>query len=167
MSHTSESLLAAASWAEVRAHDQIVRYRRSGSGRSVLLLCPDATVSTLWPELVELLDRDFRVLVPVVPPEAELIRGLTGFLEGLGTSRVAVVATDTLCMAALELALFDTERIARALLVPCTRDELVGLEAALTAPARDPSVPLLVVPRTTAAAIAVARIAAFLGDAWG
>ena len=167
MSHTSESLRAAESWAEVRAHDQIVRYRRSGSGRSVLLLCPDAATGTLWPELIEALDRDFRVLVPMLPPDAQLIRGLTGFLEGIGTSRVAIVATDALCFAALELALLDRERVARAVLVPCEGGGLAGLEAALSTARHDLSVPFLVLPLSTGAASAVARIGGFLGDAWG
>ena len=167
MSHTSESLRAAESWAEVRAHDQIVRYRRSGSGRSVLLLRSDGTDGTLWPELTETLDRDFRVLVPEIPPDAQLIRGLTGFLEGLGTARVAVVATDALCFAALELALLDRERVARAVLVPSEHGGLAGLEAALETAGRDLSIPLLVVSSGTPAAMAVARIGAFLGDAWG
>ncbi len=167
MSHTSESLRAAESWAEVRAHDQVVRYRRSGSGRSVLLLCPDAVTGTLWAELVEALDRDFRVLVPLLPPDAQLIRGLTGFLEGMGTSRVAIVATDALCFAALELALLDRERVARAVLVPAEEGGLAGLEAVLGRTGRDLPLPLLLVPRSTVAAIAVARIVAFLRDAWG
>ena len=167
MSHTSESLRAAESWAEVRAHDQIVRYRRSGSGRSVLLLRSGETDGTLWPELTATLDRDFRVLVPEIPPDAQLIRGLTGFLEGLGTARVAVVATDALCFAALELALLDRERVARAVLVPSEHGGLTGLEVALETAGRDPSIPLLVVSSGTPAATAVARIGAFLGDAWG
>lgn len=166
MSHTSESLHAAEGWAEVRAHDLIVRYRRSGTGRSVLLLCPATAVSSLWPELTEALDRDFRVLAPVVPPDAQVVRGLIGFLDGLGTSRVAVVATDALCVPALELALLDPERIARAVLLPCEAGGRARLDAALTTTAHDLSVPLLVVPRGTAAANAVARIGAFLGDTW-
>ena len=167
MSHTSESLRAAESWAEVRAHDQIVRYRRSGSGRSVLLLCPEETIGAPWPELMATLDRDFRLLIPVVPPDAQLIRGLTGFLEGLGTARVAIVATDTLCFAALELALLDRERVARAVLVPSELRGLDGLEAALETAGRDLSVPPLVVSSGTPGAMAAARIGAFLGDAWG
>ncbi len=167
MSHTSEFPRSAGSWAEVRAHDQIVRYRRSGTGRSVVLLTPDLGDGMLWPELVEALDRDFRVLVPELPADAQLMRGLAGFLEGIGTSRVAIVATGALCAAALELALLDRERVARVVLLPCEGDGAARLAAGLGTTGYDLSVPLLVVPRSTAAVSAVARIGAFLGDAWG
>jgi hypothetical protein len=166
MSNTSEFPHAAESWAEVRAHDQVVRYRRSGSGRSILLLCPDAAVDAPWPGLTMALARDFRVLTPAVPLDSQLMRGLTGFLEGLGTSRIAIVATGELCVAALELALLDRDRVARAVLVPGEGAGLEALRAAL-ATRSDLLVPLLMLPCGTAADSAIARIGAFLADGWG
>jgi len=41
-------------WAEVRAHDRVVRYRRSGAGPAVVLLQP-AAPTPLWPELLDMI----------------------------------------------------------------------------------------------------------------
>ncbi|HET9010841.1 MAG TPA: alpha/beta hydrolase [Gemmatimonadaceae bacterium] len=166
MSHTTGTFQAGGGWAEVRADGQVLRYRRSGSGRSVLLLCVGAACESPWSALVAALDADFRVLVPVLPPAAHLVRGLTAFLDGLGTTRVAVVATGDLCGAALELALQDPDRVARAVLVPDAPADHAGVDATLRATAHDLAVPLSVLPRGTPTDELLVRIGAFLAHSW-
>src|SRR6059058_4165774 len=94
------------SWSEVRAHDHVMRYRRSGVGPAVLLLHPGEESGALWPELLHVLSSSFRVIVPDLPDDADdTAAWLADFLEGLGFARVAVLAADGFCLPALELAL--------------------------------------------------------------
>src|SRR5690348_5353755 len=100
-------------WAEVRAHDRVVRYRRSGAGPAVLLLQPASSITPLWPELLEALAEGTRVIVPDPPAyESEAEEWLSALLEGLGVRNITVVATDGFCIAALERALLSPEQIA-------------------------------------------------------
>lgn len=150
-------------WAEVRARDHVMRYRRSGAGPAVLLLgspeCPDL----IWPELVAELRERFRLIVP----ELSAADGgnptalLAAFLEGIGMASAAVVAVDTLCVAALELALRGGEQIGRLVLVPDGPVEDTGLEGALATGNRQ-AIPLLVVRRSLPASEAVPLITGFL-----
>src|SRR5688572_15098386 len=120
MSNTSvfEAVHGSDSWAEVRAHDRVTRYRRSGSGRPVLVLHSPDDPNPLWPELLEMLGNGYRVITPEPPAAgADLTAWLTGFLEGLGTSSVRIVAAHGFCMAALEVALLEAVGITRMVLI--------------------------------------------------
>ena len=138
-------------WAEVRAHDRVIRYRRSGVGRAVLLLlrAPDDS-EPLWPELLDGLDRSFRLIVPEAPSAgADVASWLADFLEGLGVSSVRILAFDPFCIPALELALLEADQIDRIVLVPNgsgagTRGAGRG---ALATAMREVAVPLLVLRR--------------------
>ncbi|HVJ30385.1 MAG TPA: hypothetical protein VNA66_08785, partial [Gammaproteobacteria bacterium] len=84
-------------WAEVRAHDQVMRYRRSGAGRALLLLRSAERADSLWPELLEALASHFRLIVPDVPAHAgSAADWLVDFLEGIGMPGMGIVAADEL-----------------------------------------------------------------------
>ncbi len=154
--------------AEVRAHNNVMRYRRSGAGQCVLLLGADRGPAPLWPELTHVLASNFRLIVPDLPERdthQNLVRWLSGFLEGLGTASVAVLAAGDFCMPALELAARDLDQVARLVLVPDEGDgwmEEDPPEAPLTASAQVGSVPLLVVTRRLGASAALPTISRFL-----
>ena len=148
---SDQSSQAAESWAEVRARDQVMRYRRSGVGRAVLLvLWPPHEAVPLWPELLDSLDERFRVIVPEAPAaESDAASWLGDFLEGLGVSNVSIIATSCFCIPVLELALRESDQISRIVLVPngAGRDlGGVGL-GRLETDTRHLPVPLLVVRR--------------------
>ena len=152
------------SWAEVRAHDTVMRYRRSGAGRSILVLrSSDAT--SPWPELLDGLRRGYRLIDPEPPAgDADVAAWLGGFLEGLGTSTVRIVADDRFCIPVLELALRESDQITRMVLVaagPSMPDAARGvLETAMGhAP-----VPLLVLRGGHAADDVISLITDFLGE---
>ena len=153
-------------WAEVRAHDHVMRYRRSGAGRVVLVLHADGddgAADSLWPELAAALAERFRLIVPEAPADgADVSAWLGDFLEGLGVSGVALVAADRLCIPALELALLDTDQIARVVLVPGGRGTETVLDGALATSARQASLPLLIVRRGMPADEAVPLVTGFL-----
>lgn len=157
------------SFAEVRARDHVMRYRRAGAGRAVLVLCggggtaADGT-TPLWPELPGALTSQFRLIVPEVPAAAgaDAATWLVDFLDGLGAASIAVVATDQFCITALELALLDADQVARVVLVPGGRAEETGLDGALATRTRGATVPLLVVRRGLPAAEALPLVMRFL-----
>lgn len=100
--------------AEVRVGDVVTRYRRSGSGRPVVLLDAPRDVESAAADLTELLSRRFRVLVPDLPDgQVDLAAWLRDFLEALGLERAAVVVADRVGIAALNLALLDTDQDGR------------------------------------------------------
>ena len=149
-------------WLEVRARDHVMRYRRWGTGPSVLLLAAADAPDPLWPELLEALGARFRLIVPELSPaEPDPTALLTAFLEGIGTTSAAVVAVDALCVAALELALRGGEQIGRLVLVPDGPVEDTGLEGAL-ATVTSPAIPLLVVRRRLPAGEALPLVTGFL-----
>lgn len=89
---SSDTTRAHESWAEVRAHDRVMRYRRSGVGRAVLVLRSPEDPEPLWPELLEALGAGYRLIVPDPPPgDADVAGWLAGFLEGLGASNVRIL----------------------------------------------------------------------------
>ena len=158
------------SFAEVRARDHVMRYRRAGAGRAVLVLCggggtaADGT-TPLGPELPGALTSRFRLIVPEVPAAAgaDAATWLVDFLDGLGAASIAVVATDQFCITALELALLDADRVARVVLVPGGCAEATGLDGALAATTRRPwPLPLLVVRRGLPAGEALPLVTRFL-----
>ena len=157
------SVVEPESWAEVRSHDHVMRYHRSGTGPSVLLVrSPDAP-GGLWPELEESLASRFRVIVPDVPPAGiGAARWLADFLEGLGLTSVAIVAADVFCIPALELALLGGDQLSRVVLVPSGDADNAGLDGTLATPVRDESIALLVVRAGLPAAEALPLVTGFL-----
>ena len=141
----------AESWAEVRARDQVMRYRRSGVGRAVLLvLRPPDSPEPLWPELLESLGEQFRLIAPEAPAlEADAACWLADFMEGLGTANISILAAGCFCIPVLELALDESEQISRIVLVPNGVGCAVGVarRGALDTETRHLTVPLLVVRR--------------------
>jgi hypothetical protein len=159
----------AESWAEVHARDQVMRYRRSGVGRAILVvLRPPGSPQPLWPGLLETLGEQFRVIVPEPPAaESDAACWLGDFLEGLGMSGVSVLATGCLCIPALELALLESDQIARIVLVPDgVGRELGGMgRGALETDTRHLPVPLLVVRRGQSADETIPAVTGFLRGA--
>ena len=153
------------SWAEVRAHDTVMRYLRTGAGRAVLVLRSPDDADPLWPGLIETLRRSYRLIVPEPPAaDADVSGWIGGFLEGLGTATVRILAADRFCIPALELALLESDQITRMVLVtegPATADAGRGLLE--TAMGRSP-VPLLVVRSSQPAPEGVSLIADFLAE---
>lgn len=150
-------------FAEVRAHDQVMRYRRAGAGRPLLVLCPALDPDALWPELETSLAGKFRVLTPDVPAACDDVASwLAGFLEGVGLDRAALVAADGCCLAALELALLGCDQVERLVLVPAGGAGETGLDGTLATSAAGVSVPLLIVRRALPAREAIPMLTQFL-----
>ena len=162
----SLAALSSDPWSEVRAHDRVMRYRRTGMGPAVLLVAPCDSAESFWADLPTFLASRFRVIVPEIHtcprPDESVV--LTCFLEGLGTPRVAIVAAGELCMPSLELALRNPEQIARLVLVSEGASDGSAVDGALTTYTPLASVPLLVVPRSAASAEALPLIEKFLAD---
>ena len=151
------------SLAEVRAHDQVMRYQRSGVGRPLVLLRSAAVPDALWPELDEQLVARFRVFTPELPPDcADVAAWVKDFLEGVGLDRVTIVAADPCCLAALELALLGAQQIERLVLVPGGLAGETGLDGTLATTYQGVPVPLLVVRRGLSAAEALPLFQQFL-----
>ena len=163
MSSIPETIRGTEPWAEVRAHDQVMRYRRIGVGRPVLMLHSPDGADSLWPELLDTLGASYRVIVPDPPDTgADVTTWLTDFLEGLGATSVRILASGRFCMPVVELALLEAVGITRLVLVadgPAAPDQRRGF---LRSAFGRGSVPLLVVRRTGSAAEGVAAIAEFL-----
>jgi hypothetical protein len=151
------------SWAEVRAHGRVIRYRRSGLGPTLLLLDPPDQSELLWPELLEALDTGFRLIVPEPPPtEADVACWLATFLEGLGVPEVSVLAGGCFCIPALELALSPGDQVARLVLVPAGSGAGEARGGTLDTVNRQVAVPLLVVRRDQPADGIVPLVTRFL-----
>lgn len=151
------------SWGEVRTRDQVVRYRRSGAGRAVLVLhAPDA-FGPLWPEVLEHLAGGGRLIVPSPPDTSDGVeQWLALLLDGLGLWNVVLVATGGFCMPAIERALVEPDRIARIILA-CSAG--ANAEAVENARGRLSSVPLLVLNREQATREVLPLVAAFVAAA--
>jgi hypothetical protein len=153
------------SWAEVRAHDTVMRYRRAGAGRAIVVLRSVSDPDPFWPELLEVLRLGYRLIVPEPPAaDADVAAWLASFLEGLGTSTVRILAADRFCIPALELALLESDQIARIVLVaegPAAGD--AGRGALESAMGRS-SVPLLVVRGARPANEGISLITDFLAE---
>jgi pimeloyl-ACP methyl ester carboxylesterase len=164
MQMQSSSTYPAVSLAEVRAHDQVMRYHRAGAGRPVVLLRSAAGPDALWPELEEQLVARFRVFTPELPPDCEDVAAwVKGFLEGVGLDRVVVVAADPCCLSALELALLGAPQIERLVLVPGGLAGETALDGTLATTFQGVPVPLLVVRRGLSAADVLPLLQQFLG----
>ena len=152
-------------FAEVRAHDQVMRYHRTGAGRPVVVLRA-ATDDSLWPELDACLAVAFRVITPEIPAGgADIARWLGGFLEGVGLDRVTVVAADAYCLSALELVLLGAEQVERLVLVPAGKARHTGLDGTLATSMRGVAVPMLVLRRGLPAIEALPLLTHFIPNA--
>ena len=152
------------SYAEVRAHDQVMRYRRAGTGRPLLVLRSSLQPHPLWAELDETLIGAFRVLTPDVPATGvDAAAWMRGFLEGVGLERVTIIADDSLCITALELALLNADQVERMVLVPAGTASETGLDGTLATSLAGVAVPLLVVRRGLSASEAIPLLTQFLG----
>jgi pimeloyl-ACP methyl ester carboxylesterase len=163
MQMQSSSIQPASTLAEVRAHDQVMRYHRAGVGRPLVLLRAAAGRESVWPELDAHLVARFRVLTPDVPPDCgDVAAWMRDFLEGVGLDRVRLVAAEPCCLAALELALLAPDQIERLVLVPGGLAGETGLDGTLATTLAGVSVPLLVVRRGLSAAEAFPMLRNFL-----
>ena len=149
--------------AEVRAHEQVMRYRRAGAGRPLVVLRSAAEADALWPELdAELVARN-RVLTPELPADCEDVAAwVAAFLEGVGLDRVVVLAAEPCCLSALELALFNASLVERLVLVPAGAVSETGLDGTLATTLAGVTVPLIVVRRGLDAAVALPLLRNFL-----
>jgi hypothetical protein len=150
-------------WAEVRSHDQVMRYRRSGVGPSIVMLRSPEVPAALWPELADALAARFRLIVPE-PPTAgtDVTHWLADFLEGLGIAGVSIVASEAFCIPALELALLGADQLVRVVLVPQAPADETGLEGTLLTSMGDAEVALLIVRRGVPASQALPLLMPFL-----
>jgi hypothetical protein len=159
LTHPAETL------AEVRAHDQVMRYRRAGAGRPLVVLRGAGEGGALWPALdAELVSR-FRVFTPELPEECDDVAAwVADFLEGVGLDRVVVLAAEPCCLSALELVLLDAFRVERLVLVPAGTAGEAGLDGTLATTIPGVAVPLLVVRRGLSSADALPLLRNFLED---
>ncbi len=166
MPNPSSLRFPADSWSEVRSHDRVMRYRRSGSGPAVLLLQSSDGPGALWPELLHELEGGHRLIVPEAPPAGtDIAHWLADFLEGLGLAPVAVLASDEFCIPVLELTLLGADQVTRVVLVPDGRAADTGLEGTLATTIRDEAVALLIVRRGVPASEALTLVSRFFSDA--
>jgi pimeloyl-ACP methyl ester carboxylesterase len=164
MPNLTNTIHASDPFAEVRAHDQVIRYRRAGTGRPVLVLRSSLEPHPFWAELDEALVGAFRVLTPDVPTAAmDVAAWIHGFLEGVGLERVTIIADDSLCIAALEMVLLNADQVERMVLVPAGTASETGLDGTLATSLAGVAVPLLVVRRGLPASEAIPLVRQFLG----
>jgi len=132
-------------WAEVRANDRVMRYRRTGMGRAIVVLLP-GDAEPPWPELIDALRLSFRVILPEPPvADSDIADWLADFLEGLGASNVRIVAADRFCIPILELTLLGLDQVARVALVPRDPQGEDRVGGTLEAATGQSAVPLIVI----------------------
>lgn len=104
--------------AEVRAHNQVMRYTRAGSG-PLLLLLGDAAEPWGATGFRERLTEGYKVIVPTIPEgTSDVTEWLGCLLEGLGAAEVTIVAAGSRCDAALALSLDANDFVRRVILIP-------------------------------------------------
>jgi pimeloyl-ACP methyl ester carboxylesterase len=140
-----------------------MRYRRSGSGGTIVLLSRDSVGPDAWPELEETLAAYFRVIVPELPAgTAGLAEWVVDLIDGLGLTRVGLVAAGDLCSAARALAAADDDRIGSAVLFSDGSDSGLQLVDPHGWMGRASSASVLILPAALSAVDAVGRAARFL-----
>jgi pimeloyl-ACP methyl ester carboxylesterase len=103
------------------------------------------------------------MVVPDPPPEGtEAEAWLSSLIDGLGLSNVTVVACDGYCVAALERALLEPDRIARVILVCRGRGSEGVVDGSIDSTPRLTPVPILVLRRDRTAAEIVPLVRRFL-----
>lgn len=153
--------------AEVRAGDRVMRYRRMGSGRPVVLVGGTTAGDSLWPGLADVLARQFRVIVPETPSSGDDFACWLGdFLEGLGMSEVGLVASDAFCASAIDLVLRDADRVGRVVVVRGGCGPSAGMGELATSLDATP-VPLLTIGRDVPGSEAVPLVTRFLTNGDG
>jgi hypothetical protein len=155
---------AAGTWAEVHARDQVVRYRRSGTGAVVLLLGAGHG-HIRWAGLEPALGRHGRVMVPDLgdPDDQPVERRLGAFLEGIGATAVSVLVVQHAVMApVLTLALREPELIGRVAIVADGIPADAPQEATLAGGARPAPLPLLLLARALPSDEALPALVRFL-----
>jgi pimeloyl-ACP methyl ester carboxylesterase len=161
------SVLSHESWSEVRASDHVIRYRRCGAGRTVLVLHhdqPDHRDGWSYAALLEALGGRFRLLMPELPGGAmDVATRVALFLDGLGVADVAVLAFGDLCLPALELALLGGDQVARLALVTEGQAEVPDLDGALVT-ASGQALPLVLIRDAGRGGDDAAVLVRFLGD---
>jgi hypothetical protein len=102
--------------AEVRAHNQVMRYSRFGSGALLLLLLDPSRDPCS--NFRERLAAHFKVIVPNVPAGTANVTGwLSNLLEGLGATDITVVAVGPHWDTGVALALGGNEFVRRVVLI--------------------------------------------------
>ena len=152
-------------WAEVRAADHYTRYMRfgAGTGTPIVILLPAASEANIWPELFESLSATRRIYLPDLPDaETSFAPRLRAFLDGLGLSRVTLIAPGSFCVPALEFGLLEPDRLQGLVLVPHGTAEETGLTGALSTSTPTEAIPVLVVRRDTSVVGAVALVGEFV-----
>jgi hypothetical protein len=166
MSNTSAPAIATSEpWAEVRCSDRVMRYRRSGTGPTLLLLGAEAGPSPISTELVAALGGRFRVIVPDVPSGVSVTAWVSEFLEGLGTCHVAILAANHLCMPAIELSFRGIEQVRRLVLIPDGEPDDSTPERAITTAVGTPPIPALIVRPGLSVTEALPLVTTFLAGA--
>lgn len=151
------------SFAQVRSADYTTRYIRVGAGQPVVIVDATMDPGALWPELIGRLADRGRVILPEVHGGHDRFTPwLRSFLDGMGLPPVTLIATGELCLAALEFALLEPERVRRLVLVPAGRAEETGLASVITPSVGVSSVSMLVVRRDCPPADAIPLIERFL-----
>ena len=164
-----EDIQAVAPWSEIRAHGQMMRYRRLGAGRSLLFL-DSATEPEVCAELRDALAGAFRLILPELPSsDVHLAGWLADLLEGIGSSNVGVIAAERYCVAAIELALLGVDQIGRVVIVcPESRGQSPRFEASehgqLASASRHADIPMLLVHRGQTLNEIVSLVRSFLGQ---
>lgn len=131
--------------AEVRAHDRVMHYRRSGKGPYLIALADPASDALVSAHL-EALSGSFRVIVPQLPRDSAddgtLARWLGEFMEGLGLPEVTLLAAGNSCVPAVEAAL-SCDAVRRLVLLSGRHGAAESLDGRL-----EPAASMRVVPVT-------------------
>jgi hypothetical protein len=149
--------------AVVRVGDSVMEYSRAGSGQPVVLAGWSATCTGPHEAVRAALAQRFRLLVPDSSPGPHDFPGwLRGFLDGLGLSRVTLVADETLGLPAIGFALLDPERVDRLVLLSCCATDALKLDGALTDSNGQSAIPVLILQQDQPPEELVRRMIDFL-----
>ena|SRR5688572_8416467 len=150
-------------WCEIRLGERVTRYRRLGTGRPVVLLSTAPLAEPLWPEALDAVAAVNRIYAPEIPQNvAGFGPWLRGFMDGVGAERPSVIASSSLCIPALEYALFDPYRIHSLVLVPDGAVDETGLDGRITTTDGGATLPILVLRREHPAGSAVEMLMRFI-----
>ena len=163
MKHTTFPPEIDTPWCEIRLGERVTRYRRLGTGRPVVLLSPAPMAQALWPEVLDAIAARHRIYAPELPTDnGSFGPWLRGFMDGVGADHPSVVAASSLCIPALEYALFDPYRIHSLTLIPDGSVDETGLDGTLGAANGAATLPILVMRREHPAGSAVELVTRFL-----
>jgi len=160
----ADALPQAETWAEVRARGHVMRYRRVGSGRTIVAFGSPTHPQPIWSELLQVLGASFRLILPEPPAtDDDVPCWLSGFLEGLGVSNVRLLAIGDLSLPVLQLAVVEGDRIAGVVLMTEGRGWRVEGGGVLERTLEQMTVPLLVIDGSQPADEIVPLVTGFLG----